>query len=486
MSEIVIHDLSFTYEGSYEPVFDHLNLRLDSDWKLGLIGRNGRGKTTLLKLMMHEYPYTGSIQSVCRFEYFPYEVKDTEDLSIHIVNEIAPSAEQWEMERELSLLKADDSILWMPFSSLSGGEKTKVLLAAMFLKENAFLLIDEPTNHLDETGRAAAAAYLNRKKGFILVSHDRAFLDACTDHTMAMNKTGIEVMQGSYSIWRKEKTARDQLEIKQNARLHSEIRRLEEGQQRTAKWSDQVEKSKIGARDKGYVGHMAAKMMQRSKNIERRRKNAITEKEGLLKDIEESESLKLIQPAWHSSVMVYAQHLSLYYGEVCIKEDLNFSIHPGDRIQLYGKNGCGKTTLLKLMNGQDIRTEGTIHLGSGLKCSMIFQDSSFMQGNLRSYADHLKIDISLFLAILRKLGFSREQFDRPLEECSEGQKKKIQLAGSLSQSAHLLLWDEPMNYLDIESREQIEDLILTWSPTIVFAEHDQYFSEKIRTGIIRF
>lgn len=109
-----------------------------------------------------------------------------------------------------------------------------------------------------------------------------------------------------------------------------------------------------------------------------------------------------------------------------------------------------------------------------------------MQGNLRSYADHLKIDISLFLAILRKLGFSREQFDRPLEECSEGQKKKIQLAGSLSQSAHLLLWDEPMNYLDIESREQIEDLILTWSPTIVFAEHDQYFSEKIRTGIIRF
>ena len=448
MSEISIHNLSFTYQGSYEPVFDHLNLRLDSDWKLGLIGRNGRGKTTLLKLLMHEYPYSGTIQSGCRFEYFPYEVKDPEDLSIHIVNEIVPSAEQWEMERELSLLKTDDSILWMPFSSLSGGEKTKLLLAAMFLKDNAFLLIDEPTNHLDETGRAAAADYLNRKKGFILVSHDRTFLDACTDHT--------------------------------------EIHRLEAGQKRTAEWSDQVEKSKIGAADKGYVGHMAAKMMQRSKNIERRRKNAITEKEGLLKDIEESESLKLIQPVWHSSVMVYAQHLSLYYGKTCIKGDLNFSIHPGERIQLYGKNGCGKTTLLKLLNGQYLHTEGTFHLGAGLRCSMIFQESSFMQGSLRNYAEHLKIDMPLFLAILRKLGFSREQFDRPLEECSEGQKKKIQLAGSLSQSAHLLLWDEPMNYLDIESREQIEDLILTWSPTIVFAEHDQYFSEKIRTGIIRF
>jgi len=183
-------------------IFEEVSFRIDTDWKLGFTGRNGRGKTTFLNLLMGKYPYSGTISASVEFEYFPYAVEDNRKPTIDVIDGILRDYQSWELMRELNLLEVSDDVLPRPFFTFSNGEQTKVLLAALFLRENSFLLIDEPTNHLDISGRKIVGRYLNSKHGFILVSHDRTFLDNCVDHIMSINKTNIEIQKGTFSSWR--------------------------------------------------------------------------------------------------------------------------------------------------------------------------------------------------------------------------------------------------------------------------------------------
>ena len=246
MSMIDVSNLTFGYEGSPELIFDHVGFQIDSGWKLGFTGRNGRGKTTFLRLLQGEYPYSGTISASVEFEYFPYEVANLSRTGLEVVREIAPEAEDWEIQRELGLLDLAERSLELPFSSLSNGERTKVLLAAMFLKENAFLLIDEPTNHLDLEGRRKLGSYLARKRGFLLVSHDRAFLDQCVDHILAINRTNIEIQRGNFSSWWENRRRQDAFELARQEKLQKDIGRLTESARRASGWSDRTEKSKFG------------------------------------------------------------------------------------------------------------------------------------------------------------------------------------------------------------------------------------------------
>jgi len=179
MSLINVANLTFAYDGSYDNIFENVSFQIDTDWKLGFTGRNGRGKTTFLHLLLNKYEYDGSISASVNFEYFPYELANKEINTINVIESICPDCLHWKVMRELNLLEVSDNVLYRPFYTLSNGEQTKVLLAAFFLKENNFLLIDEPTNHLDLNGRRIVSDYLKLKKGFILVSHDRSFLDNC-------------------------------------------------------------------------------------------------------------------------------------------------------------------------------------------------------------------------------------------------------------------------------------------------------------------
>ena len=158
MSLIQVTDLTFSYPSSYDEIFSHASFQIDTRWKLGLIGRNGRGKTTLLRLLMGEYPYGGSIHSSVEFDYFPYPVPHPQHRAREVLAALCPQAQPWQIAREISLLDVEEAALERPFSSLSQGEQTKLLLSALFLKEGHFLLIDEPTNHLNEEGRRKVAA----------------------------------------------------------------------------------------------------------------------------------------------------------------------------------------------------------------------------------------------------------------------------------------------------------------------------------------
>ncbi|WP_271811479.1 Lsa family ABC-F type ribosomal protection protein [Clostridium beijerinckii] len=490
MSLINVTNLTFSYDGNYDTIFENVSFQIDTDWKLGFTGRNGRGKTTFFNLLLGKYEYTGNISTNVNFEYFPYEVEEQENFTIDIIKEISPNSMDWEIMKELSMLDINDDVLYRQFYTLSKGEQTKALLAAMFLKENSFLLIDEPTNHLDVEARKKLSNYLRKKKGFILISHDRAFLDNCIDHVLSINKTNIEIQKGDFSSWWENKKRQDGYELAENEKLRKDINRLSESAKRTSGWSNEVEKSKKGTTnsgsklDKGYVGHKSAKMMKRSKSIENRREASIEEKSKLLKNIESSDSLKISQLAYHKNKLLEFENVSIFYGDTMVCKDISFSIEQGERISLKGKNGSGKSSIIKLICDENIKYTGTFRKGSGLKISYVSQDTSYLKGNLTNYALENSIDESLFKAILRKLDFSREQFEKDISSFSGGQKKKVLIAKSLCEKAHLHIWDEPLNFIDVISRMQIEELLLEYSPTLLFVEHDSEFCKNVATKIV--
>ncbi|CAN7529132.1 Lsa family ABC-F type ribosomal protection protein [Paenibacillus sp. LjRoot153] len=490
MSLINVTNLTFAYDGSYDNIFEDVNFQIDTDWKLGFTGRNGRGKTTFLSLLLGKYEYSGHISANVSFEYFPFQVNNKQDQTIDIINDILPDYHHWELMRELTLLKVSEDVLYRPFESLSNGEQTKVLLAALFLKENSFLLIDEPTNHLDKEARKLVSDYLNTKSGYILVSHDRSFLDNCVDHILSINKTNIEIQKGNFSDWWENKQRQDHYELAENEKLRKDIKRLSDAAKRTSNWSHEVEKTKNGTRnsgskvDKGYIGHKAAKMMKRSKSIEQRQESAIEERSKLLKNIESAEDLKITQLAYHKNQLAALEHVSIYYGEKRVCQDVSFTIEQGERIALSGKNGSGKSSIIKLLCGENINYTGTFRTGSQLQISYVSQDTSHLHGNLTDYAKNNRIDESLFKAILRKLDFARVQFEKDISSFSGGQKKKVLIAKSLSEKVHLHIWDEPLNFIDVISRMQIEELLLEHAPTLLFVEHDREFCDNVATKII--
>jgi len=487
MALISIQNLDFGYDGAAEKVFDGVSFQMDTAWRLGLVGRNGRGKTTLLRLLQGQLEHGGSISSPCLFDYFPMHIPDEDETVLKYCESSIPHFEQWRLMKELSLLDVDEGAVYRPISTLSGGERTKLLLAVLFMQEEHFLLIDEPTNHLDLEGRQVLAAYLKRKSGFILVSHDRSFLDESVNHILSINPTSITVTKGDYSSFAASKERQDAFELAENQKLRKEAKRLDEAAKQTARWSDKIEATKIGthAADRGFIGAKSAKMMKRSKVTEQRRESARDEAASLLHNIEETAALKLHPLAHHKRPLLEGKHLALYYGETCITQGIDFKLENGAITAVTGKNGTGKSTLLKLLLGQNIAHTGELLRPVQCTVSYVPQDTSFLVGALDDYIEQRAVDRTLTKAILRKLGFSRPQFELPMERYSAGQRKKVLLAASLAEPAHLYVWDEPLNYVDLISRLQIEALLKEFSPTMVLVEHDRAFLESVNSNTIR-
>lgn len=518
MAQISVSNVTFGYEGSFDNVFEDVSFMLDTDWKLGFIGRNGKGKTTFLNLLMGKYEYSGTIKSPVQFDYFPYALtrRQREQSTQELMEEIRPDRELWRVVCELERLKLEADILYRPFKTLSHGEQTKVLLAVLFAGENCFLLVDEPTNHLDYKARDQVREYLNTKKGFILVSHDRELLDACVDHVLVLNRSSITVERGNFSSWLVNKERRDHFEAMENEKHVREIKKLKAAAGRSRSWADKNEKSKIGfdpvrepdrsMSTRAYIGAKTKKMQSRVKQMEERTEREIRQKEGLLKDKETIAALKLLPLDHHKEVYIQAKDCSVSYrvpgtqGVHCVFRDFDFTLKRGERVLLQGENGCGKSSFIKailsaeevvLANGERESTPerllgGRLHIASGLKISYIDQDTSFLRGRLTEYIRKLQLEESRFLAILRQLDFERTQFGKNMEEFSEGQKKKVLIASSLLSQAHLYIWDEPLNYIDVFSRMQIEKVILHYQPTMLLIEHDRTFGERVATRRVVF
>ena len=211
-------------------------------------------------------------------------------------------------------------------------------------------------------------------------------------------------------------------------------------------------------------------------------------------DLEQTIDLKITPLIHHKKILVNARDYSLKYEDAkeALFSNLAFTVSQGDRIAIHGKNGCGKSTLLKMIlqkagvadTSLPVRESGICETASGLIISYINQDTSMLKGSLSHFCEKQNLEESLLCAILRQLDMSRVQFLKNMEDYSEGQKKKVLIAASLLTPAHLYIWDEPLNYIDVFSRMQIEKLILDYQPTMLFVEHDVRFREKTATTVI--
>lgn len=529
MAQINVTNLTFCYDGSFDNVFENVSFSVDTDWKLGFIGRNGKGKTTFLNLLLGRYEYSGSISTRTVFDYFPYQISERQRnlCAVDFMEELKSGCEPWRVFCELDKLQLGQEVLYRPFSTLSHGERTRVMLAVLFSGENDFLLIDEPTNHLDQGARDVVKTYLRQKKGFILVSHDRDLLDACIDHVLVLNRKTIEIQKGNFSSWWENKNRRDQFSQRENEKHLREIGKLRQSAEQSGRWAQKNESTKIG-RDpikdhdykkgsRAYIGAKTKKMQSRVKQYEHRMEREIEEKEGLLQDVENVVDLKIMPLVYHKEVLILARECSIGYAwtdskrtlargaletgtlERCdqtdmgreVLRDFDFELKQGERVVLRGRNGSGKSSFIKAVLNragqkaeENLFVQGNLTVGSGLVISYINQDTGFLRGGIKTFCRERGLDESLFCAILRQLDMEREQFSKSLEDYSEGQKKKVLIAASLMTPAHLYIWDEPLNYIDVFSRMQIENLILAFQPTMLMVEHDVRFCEKIATRVV--
>lgn len=529
MAQINVSNLTFCYEGKIDNIFEKVSFSIDTDWKLGFIGRNGKGKTTFLNLLMGKYEYQGTISASAAFDYFPYSVEGTagKEYSAELMESWKKDCELWRVLRELEELQISAETLYRPYETLSHGERTKVMLAVLFSGENDFLLIDEPTNHLDQESRELVKRYLSGKKGFILVSHDRDLLDACVDHVLVLNRCSIEVQSGNFSSWWENKNRKDAFSRMENEKHLREIGQLKKAAERSRNWAAHNEAAKIGfdpikehdrSKDtRAYIGAKTKKMQSRVKQYEQRMEKEIQAREGLLADIEEPKDLKIMPLRHYKEVLVRASDFGLYYerrlDSLCgeghgerterwrrqVLEHLNLELWQGERVFLHGPNGCGKSSLIKAIlrhqKGEDsqeqssrivetLREQGSLWVVPNLAVSYVNQDTSFLQGSIREYCERNSLEESLFCAVLRQLDLERTQFSKNMEDYSEGQKKKVLIAASLLTPAHLYIWDEPLNYIDVFSRMQIEKLILEYQPTMLVVDHDVRFRERIATRVV--
>lgn len=506
MSAIIISEMSYSYTDFFEPIFKNITASIDTDWKAGLIGRNGRGKTTLLKLIHGTLiPDSGKIIKQINTEMFPYEVKTSYTNTMDVLKELAGGFSSMEerledmdilqryideggfeiegrIKKELYHMRISEEVLSRDFALLSGGEQTKILLIALFLRKNAFILLDEPTNHLDIIGQETVATYLSKKSGFLLVSHDREFLDKVTNHIISINKADIAIEKGNYSTWRFNKDIKEEFEFKTREKLENEIISLERRAGEARNWANVANQQKYDFASHARTNGSRAYMRQ-AKSSEKKAQDNLDEKKSLLKNYEKVKSLKLTQGTLREECLVKVSYLTYGYTKRMLFEDFSFEIYSGDRVWIKGENGTGKSTLLKIISGR-IENMSVSRTG-GLKIAYASQEPLLKEGYINDvFHWQLPEEQERFHALCKSFDLPPKYFMRPLETYSSGELKKVEIAKALSTDNQLLLLDEPLNYMDIYFREQLEKAIMQYKPTLCFVEHDIRFGENVANVLI--
>ena len=562
---IELQDLGKSF-GEHE-VLKHVTASVERGDRIGIIGANGTGKTTLLRVLCGEsLPDAGDaafaagatcgyleqtghldpekdVYETMRLAFQPAldAMAELETLQkqlaadhhntaitdkITACNAVIDAMDAYNMDTQIKKVlngMGFPADTWKKKAGvLSGGEQTRLRLARLLLERPDILILDEPTNHLDQDAREIIKKYLASKKGFILVSHDRDLLDACIDHVLVLNRASIEVQSGNFSSWWENKEKADHFARMEHEKRVKEIGKLKAAADCSSRWAEKNENTKIGydpAKEhdrsistRSYIGAKTKKMQSRVKAYEERMDREIEKKEGLLKDIETVKDLKIMPLSHYKERLIECRDFSLKYrdGKENVITGLNFELKQGDRVFLKGKNGCGKSSLIKYiltqnlqnssnggiekrkitmsgcenLSGENIMATGTCSIASNLVISYINQDTSHLSGTLKEFAKKQEIDEPMLLSMLRSLDLDREQFVKNMEEFSEGQKKKVLIAASLLTPAHLYLWDEPLNYIDVFSRMQIEKLIAQFQPTMLIVEHDARFARKLATKVV--
>lgn len=499
-------------------VFENINFDIQTNERVGLIGQNGCGKSTLLKVLMDIEEYQGgtiSFRKGIKVGYldqifkFPLETTVIEilqsafdelkeiKLKLKVQGEKLKSLSGEELKSQLNNygllmeeyeriggyevetninkvcigLMIPDSFRSKYFEELSGGEKTRVMLARLLLEQPDLLLLDEPTNHLDIKSIEWLEEFLLNYKGTVfMVTHDRRFLDKVANRIIELEPTKANIYDGNYSAYVIEKEKR--FEIAYNAYINSQ-RKIETMER-------QIERYRIwGAmRD-------SEKMYKRAKELEKR----LDKMETLDKPNFDSPKIKLNNSAINRSgkIVMDISGLSKSFKEKDLFKGIDFTLFYKDRLCIMGENGSGKTSLLRLILGELEADGGTIKIGSKVTIGYLQQNVTFEDEEL-SILDYFSRKHNLSHGESRrelaKMLFIGDDVFKKIKSLSGGEKSKLRLASILFNKPNLLILDEPTNHLDIDSREVLEDTLAEYEGTLLFISHDRYFVQRISTKML--
>ena len=509
MIEISLNKINKNY--GFNSVLKELSFDIKTNDRVALIGSNGCGKTTTLRLIMgEESPDNGSI-SIRKGSTIGYlhqipniekadlkandvylrGIKDLLDLENKINNFVSNMDDSDKSIKELDRLQEDfrikggyqlnekiekikhgfklsKELLDTNYNSLSGGEKTIINLASLVLSNPNILLLDEPTNHLDIDTLEWFEEYLKTYKGTVLiVSHDRYFLDRVVNKIICLDNGVADIYHGNYSYYLKESEKRVLLEFQKYKNQQKEIKALKEAIERLRVWGNKSDNPMI---------------FKRMHAIEKR-----LEKLELIEKPKEKIDIKIDLTSSNRSAnhVLTINKLNLNIGSRELLTNSNMEIYYKDRVCLMGKNGTGKTTLIKnIINN----THENIKMGVNTKIGYIPQEIRFDNEELTVYEYMRGIFVgseSELRSKLYRFYFGEEDIDKKLKSISGGEKVRIKLLELILEHANFLILDEPTNHIDIDTREILEESLLEFDGTILFISHDRYFINKIATRIVR-
>lgn len=465
-----LEDVSFTY--SFKPILDHVNLVINEKEKWGIVGQNGVGKSTLLKIMTGlEKPDSGNVTILKKYKisYCPQNTDFEPHKTIYetVRSYMTEETEIYQIQAILNKLGLSDYN--QSIDILSGGQKKRVALAISLIKEADVYVLDEPTNHLDQDMILWLEKFLAKvSKTVILVTHDRYFLTRITNHIMELDDSHLYTYVGGYADYL------EQREIRRENALNAEKKR--QNFLRT-----EIEWIRAGAQ---------ARSTKQKSRIER------FEKISAIEAPREINTLELKSLATRlGNTTIELDHISKAFGDNVLFEDFSYNLLRMDRIGIIGKNGCGKSTLLKIILGQIQPDSGTVKIGETVKIGYFAQQNEVFDDNQRVIdyikdfgervytADHEEITASQMLE--RFLFFKEEQY-KPISKCSGGEKRRLYLCSILMSAPNILILDEPTNDLDTDTMTILEDYLDHFEGAVMTVSHDRYFLDKIADRLFVF
>ncbi len=472
-------------------VLKDVNLDISYGEKIGLVGNNGAGKTSLANIIYGSLEYdAGTItyhKSNLGTEYLLQSADCATKLDdYHQGDEAQGKGEFTRVSRYLGLGKNQ---VWEETrrDGLSGGEKTKLALAAIWSKTPELLILDEPTNNLDMQGIEWLIAELNVYTGAVLIiSHDRYFLDQTVERIMEVEAGVINDYMGNYSFYRTEKQRLYESQLHQYTSQVKEQQKIAQNIEQLKDWSAQAHKESRhkAAINQGKKEYYRAKAKKRDQAVKSKLKRLEKmQTEGLERpQAEPVIKFSYIESEKRGRRVIEANNISKCFGARKLFDNSSFFIKNGEKIGLYGPNGCGKTTLLRIILGLEDYDQGDLFVSPSARIAYIGQDSSDLdleQNALEVINAKAGKQRTQAITLLANMGLNEAMLKRPLKDLSPGEQTRIKMARSILENPQLLIMDEPGNHLDLLSREQLETTLCDYDGTILLVSHDRYMLERV-------